>query len=382
MLQPAAKPPRYEQARKRQRFETLFDKYDMRAISWNVIKTHYPMFSPVDYDIVPRQSGEASVNPSIRIGEGAFGEVYKTLAASGKVVAIKVAPFRHSTKNELLEEMDILTSIHRNGDPDLLLTHVIRYLDAFTSTYNRGSPELFLVMEYIPGKDFETYFYEFSRAATDEMRMNQAYQFAYPLFRALAFLHSHGVVHRDIHLGNILIRNADNTPLFIDFGLACGSDVCDDRPREVSLGMLNEEIRVQLANGSLVDKEAWARNDCTQLAMTILGAATQTRNLREMVHDHTTIEEADRVINGSSYVLRDTNRESRTARILLELAEKETRFFPNGMKSLEGLFINAIKGRLAAIEVANGMRSAMDNLHGVNSPMNFLSHPSGLVLHV
>lgn len=362
------------------RSETLFSLHNMRAISWSIVRTYYPEFSPVEDDVVSRDPRKVT-SPSPRLGAGDFGTVYKTLNASGKVVAIKVAPFDDAAQNELRDEMTMLTNLHGHADPDHLLPHVIRHLDAFTSTYNRGSPELFLVMEYVSGRDFDTYFHDF-KSESAEPRMNQAFQFAYQLFRAMAFFHSHDVVHRDIHLGNILIRGDDNTPLFIDFGLACGGPICDTRPTSISLGMINEEIRQKLSSGDTVDQAAWQRNDCTQLAMTILGAALWTKNLRVMVHDHTTTETGERAQMGPHYVLRDADWRSRTFKILAEMNRSKDVMFPGNMARLESLFTSAIKGHMTAMEMAEGMRDAMDKIHGVYSPMNFLTSPGTLVLHL
>jgi serine/threonine protein kinase len=74
-----------------------------------------------------------------------------------------------------------------------------------------GTPVL--VMEYVPGSEL--------REAVDDHRFadRDLAQVMAEVCDAIGFAHSHGVIHRDIKPGNILLT-ADGTPKVADFGLA------------------------------------------------------------------------------------------------------------------------------------------------------------------
>ena len=73
-----------------------------------------------------------------------------------------------------------------------------------------GSP--YLVMEYIPGGILK------DRIA-GPVEYQQAIAWVLPIADALGYAHAHGIVHRDVKPGNILI-NQDNQPILTDFGIA------------------------------------------------------------------------------------------------------------------------------------------------------------------
>jgi len=76
----------------------------------------------------------------------------------------------------------------------------------------------YLVMEYFPGQDLRQFVREhgaFSVSETLEIALRVA--------QALAYAHAHGIVHRDIKPGNIMI-DADRRVKIADFGIAVATD--------------------------------------------------------------------------------------------------------------------------------------------------------------
>ncbi|CAG9315579.1 unnamed protein product [Blepharisma stoltei] len=145
------------------------------------------------------------------IGKGAYGEVkLGRNKHTGNTVAVKVIskePLDARSETRLRREINILK----------LITHEsILRLESVYETAN----ELFIVTDYISGGSLFTWLKdrEFS------IRENVAKKIIKDLANALEFLHSNGIIHRDLKLENILIetdKDRNLKPILIDFGLSC-----------------------------------------------------------------------------------------------------------------------------------------------------------------
>jgi eukaryotic-like serine/threonine-protein kinase len=71
----------------------------------------------------------------------------------------------------------------------------------------------YIAMEYVAGGTLK------SRLTGTPMDWKRAASLAIGVGQALAFAHSHGIIHRDVKPGNVLLPR-DNWPLLADFGLA------------------------------------------------------------------------------------------------------------------------------------------------------------------
>ena len=106
------------------------------------------------------------------------------------------------------------------GEAELLLRcrhrFIVRVLDLFFHESDAGL-QLRLVMEYHERGDL---FSEIERS-WKASSVNEALVMSYavPIFYGLSYLHSRGIVHRDMKLENILIGN-DGLPRIADFGLS------------------------------------------------------------------------------------------------------------------------------------------------------------------
>ena len=143
------------------------------------------------------------------IGNGSFGVVYQArVSETGEVVAIKKVYQDKRYKNRELQIMK-----------ELYHPNVITMKHAFyTSGDKTDEVYLNVVMDYIP----ETVY----RVMRHYVKMKQSVPillvklYAYQMFRALAYIHSLGICHRDIKPQNLLVDPATHILKLCDFGSA------------------------------------------------------------------------------------------------------------------------------------------------------------------
>ena len=135
------------------------------------------------------------------IGRGKYSEVFKGLnILTNEVVVIKVLkPVKIS---RVCREIKILSNL--NG-----LTNIPRLLD-IVKDYGSQTPSL--ILEYCENTDFRQLYKEL----TDfEVRF-----YMYEVLKALENSHAHGIMHRDVKPGNIMIDHNKRKLRLIDWGLA------------------------------------------------------------------------------------------------------------------------------------------------------------------
>jgi len=159
---------------------------------------------------VDSQTGQ-TINYSAEriIGNGSFGVVFQAnVVETGETVAIKKVLQDKRFKNRELQIMRTLDH-----------TNIVQLKHCFYS--NGEDPEelyLNLVLEYIP----ETVYgvarqYQRSRQPLPTIYVKL---YVYQLSRALAYIHSKGVCHRDIKPQNLLVDPANHVLKLCDFGSA------------------------------------------------------------------------------------------------------------------------------------------------------------------
>ncbi|KAH9288587.1 hypothetical protein KI387_032704 [Taxus chinensis] len=144
-------------------------------------------------------------DPSMKIGEGGFGQVYKGTLSDGRDVAVKKLFVKQSTRamDEFATEIKLISAIrHRN---------LVRLLGCCT----RGMEKL-LVYEFMPNMSLDKHL--FGKPLSWKMRLDVIVGTAH----GLAYLNDESrfrIIHRDIKAANILLDN-DFQPKIADFGLA------------------------------------------------------------------------------------------------------------------------------------------------------------------
>ncbi len=144
------------------------------------------------------------------ISEGGMSTVYKALSrVTGEIVAIKILFPKYTDKRIMLE--NLYEEKHVEGDIAASLIHpnVIR-----TYSYGRAHNQYYFVMEYIRGPNLKNVIYK-QPGLLKERKLDTIMGIA----KAIRYIHSMGIIHRDVCSKNILL-NEDGRVKLIDFGLA------------------------------------------------------------------------------------------------------------------------------------------------------------------
>lgn len=135
----------------------------------------------------------------------------------------------------------------------------------FWATFEQEG-RLFLVQEYVEGKTYATLLNERQAMGTTflEAEVGQMLQQLLPV---LAYIHSKGIIHRDISPDNIILRQRDLLPVLIDFGvvkeLATRFQSPDMTMQATTVGKLGYAPSEQIQTG-----RAYPSSDLYALAVT------------------------------------------------------------------------------------------------------------------
>lgn len=123
---------------------------------------------------------------------------------TGRACIIKTPRRGTPMDNVYLEKLMLEASYLRKLDHP----NIVRYVDDFYFNH-----EFYLIMEYLSG---ETLMSSSPRVSPGEQKVME---WAGQILDALAYIHSQGIIHRDVNPKNIML-GGDNTVKLIDFGTA------------------------------------------------------------------------------------------------------------------------------------------------------------------
>jgi eukaryotic-like serine/threonine-protein kinase len=162
------------------------------------------------------------------LGAGGMGAVYKARDTRlGRVVAIKVLLGQHA------EDSAMRIRFEREAQAISALSH-----PSICTLHDIGEHEgmHFLVMEYLEGETLA------ARLARGPLPLDKALELGREIALALAAAHDHGVVHRDLKPGNVVLT--EGGPKLLDFGLAklhaASHGIVDLTAQETVAGPLTE----------------------------------------------------------------------------------------------------------------------------------------------
>jgi len=172
-----------------------------------------------------------------RLGQGGFGVVYKATDGA-REFAIKVldtSRLHDPMRARVRQEIEVHAKLEHPS--------IVRLVNVFEE-----DSRICIVLEYCSGGDL-TNFLRTRRAVTEVEARTMVLQVA----EGVAYLHKHGIMHRDLAMGNILLA-ADGHCKICDFGLA----VEMRRPNETHLTMCGtpNAISPEVASGTGYGLEA------------------------------------------------------------------------------------------------------------------------------
>src|SRR3954469_21526968 len=140
------------------------------------------------------------------LGQGGMGIVYKGLdPAIGRAVAIKMMTGGYA------ENPDLLKRFQREAQSAGTLQHPNIVIIYELGTHDNGNP--YMAMEYIDGESLETLVQTRRR-----MSLVEKCEIMIKVLNGLQYAHAHGIVHRDIKPGNIMLLKDGNVKI-VDFGI-------------------------------------------------------------------------------------------------------------------------------------------------------------------
>ncbi|XP_057835233.2 rust resistance kinase Lr10 [Cryptomeria japonica] len=149
-----------------------------------------------------------------KLGEGAYGVVYKGRLSSGNMVAVKILDHSRHSEEQFKNEVGTIGRIHH--------TNLVRLMG-----YCFEGARSALVYEYMINGSLEKFIFA-EKGKEQMLNWDQLYSIALGAARGIAYLHqdcNRRIIHFDIKPHNILL-DADFTPKVADFGLAklCGKE--------------------------------------------------------------------------------------------------------------------------------------------------------------
>ena len=151
-----------------------------------------------------------------KLGEGSFGAVYRGIYKDQEVAIKKINVLMDDkATDDFMKEVEILSSLSH--------PHVIKYMGMV-----QGGDASYIVMELAANGSLDKYM------TTHHLTVYEKIKICLQIAQALEYLHSKGIVHRDIACRNVLLDDDMNAKI-TDFGLA-SADIQDTNTTKVAFG--------------------------------------------------------------------------------------------------------------------------------------------------
>lgn len=152
------------------------------------------------------------------LGKGSYGQVYLALnATTGEVMAVKQVERPQTvsdrSNSRLLDIMQAL-KFESNTLKDLDHENIVQYLG-----YEESSKYLSIFLEYVPGGTISSCLKKYGRFNQEVTK-----SFTSQILAGLEYLHSKGILHRDLKADNILVEPTGICKIS-DFGISKKADI-------------------------------------------------------------------------------------------------------------------------------------------------------------
>ena len=207
-----------------------------------------------------------------KIGSGSFGEVYQGMNHQGRLFAVKQLHIagQRNVVDELANEIQLMR--------DYIHPNIVGYLGAEVDE-QQGVVNIF--QEWVPGGSLAHLLKRFG-AFNEHVVANYTRQ----ILSGLHFLHTNGIIHRDIKGGNVLVDESGSVKL-ADFGASTKVNAFDRTQETISFKgtpyFMAPEVLGQSKYGRKGD--IWAVG-CTMIQMLTAQPPWKDRNLTGLVQLH------------------------------------------------------------------------------------------------
>lgn len=180
-----------------------------------------------------------------KVGEGAFGKVYKGCKLTDESVKVAVKVMTTSSTEDLEKEVRYLQDLQHPGIVNLVSfgasKKMVKQPGGKHQTVN------FVVYELLEGGELFDLIAEFGGVSERIARY-----YCHQMVEGLEYLHSHGVCHRDMKPENILLDSNFNLKI-ADFGWSKAGLVCETQQVGTKNYMPPETISGSYYSGSSID---------------------------------------------------------------------------------------------------------------------------------
>ena len=198
------------------------------------------------------------------LGEGGASIVYAAVDEHlGRDVAVKV--FKHTISGEdsarQQVELDVLGGLSHHA--------IVTLLDAGIAPDPEGAEHRYLVLERVDGMDLR------ARIEHGPISPRHVAEIGCDLAEALEYVHTHGVIHRDLKPGNVLVvsdgENGRTRARLTDFGIALNTSAARDTLEGITTGTA-AYLSPEQARG----EELTGASDVYSLGLVLLECHTRT----------------------------------------------------------------------------------------------------------
>lgn len=213
------------------------------------------------------------------ISQGAFGTVYKFLDGEKNTSIIKVIPVQSTKKQQLDEiknEIQISEYLSDFCDPYLLCSFHYFSKDNIFYTISEYLGNYSTVFDLAKVIDISIHEYENANLNSNSRKKIYDYLSLFyfklhnimlKLAKGLKVLHDMGIIHNDIHHGNIMISYDLDHIKYIDFGLSCFKNKCNNRRLNGLIYSRDPETVVKDKQNILLSFENYAAKDMWSLGI-------------------------------------------------------------------------------------------------------------------